>query len=301
MPSRKKKPTPSHDSNRQSCPVPQGILIAVGGHENKGEAPEKGSNQDQNRNFVPDGILTRFVEELSGNDPLIVVIPTASSVPEEAAGDYHEVFGRLGVKRVETLDIRERGHANDEKALELINEAAGFWFTGGDQLRLTALLGGTQLLQRLKERYTFERIVIGGTSAGASAMSTPMIYEGRNDAGMRKGEIAITTGLQFMHDVAIDTHFIARGRIARMAQIIATNPTCLGLGLEEDTGVVVREGYKLEVIGSGLVTILEGNSCTATNIYDISPNTPFSIRDLVLHFLGAGEEYELPMPPELHL
>jgi cyanophycinase len=300
MPGRKKKTTDSHDSNRQSCPVPQGILIAVGGHENKGEEPEKGSNQYNNRNFVPDGILTRFVEELSGDNPLIAVIPTASSVPEEAAADYHEVFQRLGVKRVETLNIQERGDANHEDTLKLVNEAAGFWFTGGDQLRLTAILGGTQLLQRLKERYTYERIIIGGTSAGASAMSTPMIYEGRNDAGMRKGEIAITTGLQFMHDVAIDTHFIARGRIARMAQIIATNPSCMGLGLEEDTGVVVREGYKIEVIGSGLVTILEGNNCTATNIYDISPDTPFSIRDLVLHFLAAGEEYELPMPHELH-
>ncbi|TGE27360.1 cyanophycinase [Hymenobacter metallicola] len=301
MPGRKNKPTPSLDSTRQTCPIPQGILIAVGGHENKGEDPEKGSNQDQNRNFVPDGILTRFVEELAGNDPLVIVIPTASSVPKEAARDYHEVFGRLGVKRVETLDIQERADANHEDTLKLVNEAAGFWFTGGDQLRLTAILGGTQLLQRLKERYTYERIIIGGTSAGASAMSTPMIYEGRNDAGMRKGEIAITTGLQFMHDVAIDTHFIARGRIVRMAQIIATNPTCLGLGLEEDTGVVVSEGYKVEVIGSGLVTVLEGNNCTATNIYDISPNTPFSIRDLALHFLAAGEKYELPRPPELHL
>ncbi|MCB2376446.1 cyanophycinase [Hymenobacter sp. BT635] len=300
MPSRKKKTISSPDSHRQTCPIPKGTLIAVGGHENKGEAPEKGSNQANNRNFVPDGILTRFVEELTGNDPLIVVIPTASSVPEEAAHDYHEVFGRLGVSRVETLNIQDRTAANEENALKLVDEAAGFWFTGGDQLRLTAILGGTQLLQRLKERYTYEPIVIGGTSAGASAMSTPMIYEGRNDAGMRKGEIAITTGLQFLHDVAIDTHFIARGRIVRMAQIIATNPTCLGVGLEEDTAVVVREGYKLEVIGSGIVTILEGSSCTATNIYDITPETPFSIRDLVLHFLAAGEEYELPTPPEMH-
>ncbi|TGE12809.1 cyanophycinase [Hymenobacter elongatus] len=212
-----------------------------------GEEPEKGSNQDQNRNFVPDGILTRFVEELAGNDPLVVVIPTASSVPDKAAGDYLAVFGRLGVKRIKILDVQERADANHEDALRLVDEAAGFWFTGGDQLRLTALLGGT--------------------SAGATAMSTPMIYEGCNDAGMRKGEIAITTGLQFIHDVAIDTHFVAR---ARMAQIIATTPTCLGLGLEEDTAVIVREGYKVEVIGSGLVTILAGSSCTAPNIYQIN-------------------------------
>jgi len=299
MPTRKK--TVAKSAADTACPKPQGILIAVGGHENKGEKPERGSNQDRNLNFVTEGILQRFVEELVGTDPLIVVVATASAEPEEAARDYHEVFHRLGVKRVETLDVRERADTTRAEVLGLIEEAAGFWFTGGDQLRLTALLGGTQLLHRLKERYTHERIVLGGTSAGATAMSTPMIYEGRDDAGFRKGEIAITTGLQFMHDVAIDTHFIARGRIARMAQIIATNPTCLGLGIEEDTAVIVREGYHIEVIGSGLVTVLESNDATATNIYDISPETPFSIRNLRLHLLGAGEEYDLPTPPALHL
>jgi cyanophycinase len=300
MPTRKKKVAASTSHSHDGCPPPRGILVIVGGHENKGEEPEKGSNQDKNLNFVTEGILKRFVDELAGDDPLVLVIPTASSEPEEAARDYHEVFSRLGVKRVRTLDLRERADANAESSLQLIEEAAGLWFTGGDQLRLTALLGGTHLLERLKERYTHERIVLGGTSAGATAMSTPMIYEGRNDAGFRKGEIAITTGLQFLHDVAIDTHFIARGRIARMAQIIATNPGCLGLGIEEDTAVVVSDGQHLEVIGSGLVTVLEGAECTTTNIYDITPETPFSIRGLRLHLLSAGEQYDLPTPPALH-
>jgi cyanophycinase len=300
MLTRKKTAPAAKSASPTECPPPRGLLVVVGGHENKGEVPEKGSNQDKNQNFTTTGILQRFVNELSGANPLIVVIPTASQEPDEAARDYHEVFGSLGVSRVETLDIRERADANSERALQLLEDAAGFWFTGGDQLRLTSLLGGTALLQRLKERYTHDPIVIGGTSAGATAMSTPMIYEGRNDAGFRKGEIAITTGLQFLHDVAIDTHFIARGRIARMAQIIATNPGCLGLGIEEDTGVVVRDGRHLEVIGSGLVTVLEGNDCTATNIYDIAPETPFSIRDLRMHLLSAGQEYDLPMPPALH-
>jgi cyanophycinase len=298
MPKSKKKS--SEESAAFTCPPPQGVLVIVGGHENKGEEPEPGSNQSNNKNFVTTSILQRFTEELTGDDPLIVVIPTASQEPEESAADYHEVFHSLGIKRVRTLDIRNREDANQAASVKLIEEAAGIWFTGGDQLRLTAILGGTLLLQRLKERYTHEPLVLGGTSAGATAMSTPMIYEGRNDAGFRKGEIAITTGLQFMHDVAIDTHFIARGRIARMAQIIATNPTCLGLGIEEDTAVVVREGFHLEVIGSGLVTILEGSECTATNIYDIKPETPFSIRGLRLHLLSAGEQYDLPMPPVLH-
>jgi cyanophycinase len=277
------------------------VLLAVGGHENKGEAPERGSNQDQNSNFTPESILKRFCEELHGDNPLVLVLPIASTEPEEAAQDYLKVFAELGIKRVQVLDVRIREDANSEATLDLINEATGFYFTGGDQLRLTGLLGGTKMLLRLKERYTYDDILIGGTSAGAAALSTPMIYQGLNDAGFRKGEISITTGLQFMHDVAIDTHFIARGRIARMAQIIATNPTCIGIGLEEDTAVLVRDGYDMEVLGSGLVTILEGGECTGNTIFEISPDTPFTIRNLRLHFLSAGETYRLPIPPELHL
>ena len=288
-------------AHRHTCPTPKGILLAVGGHENKGEAPEKGSNQAENRNFAAESILKRFSEELRGDDPLVLVLPIASSEPKEAAEDYLKIFTELGIKRVQVLDIREREEANSQDTLDLINEATGFWFTGGDQLRLTALLGGTKLLLRLKERYTYDDVLIAGTSAGAAALSTPMIYQGLNDAGFRKGEISLTTGLQFMHDVAIDTHFIARGRIARMAQIIATNPTCLGIGLEEDTAVLVRNGYDLEVVGSGLVTVLEGTDSTRNNIFEISPDTPFTIRDLRLHFLSAGGRYQLPIPPELHL
>ncbi|GGE99656.1 cyanophycinase [Hymenobacter cavernae] len=273
----------------------------MGGHENKGETPERGSNQDKNNSFAPESILRRFCDELVGEQPLIVVIPTASGVPDESAADYHEAFGRLCQGRVETMDIRNRADTLRPEYLELVERAAGFWFTGGDQLRLTGILGGSHILHRLKERYAYERIIVGGTSAGATAMSTPMIYEGTNNAGFRKGEIAITTGLQFLRDVAIDTHFIARGRIVRMAQILATNLSCVGLGLEEDTAVVVHDGRELEVIGSGLVTILETQEDTCTNIYDIAPQTPFFIRDLRVHFLSAGERYMLPTTPELHL
>jgi len=286
--------------SESKCPQPKGVLIAVGGHENKGEKAERGSNQDQNNSFAPDSILKRFCQELRGEDPLIVVVPTASSVPEESAADYQRVFAELGCKRIEVLDVRSRADTLRPDYLELVEQAKGFYFTGGDQLRLTSIFGGTTILQRLKERYTHERVVIGGTSAGATALSTPMIYEGTNNAGFRKGEIAITTGLQFLRDVAIDTHFIARGRIVRMAQILATNLSCVGLGLEEDTAIVVHDGREVEVIGSGLVTVLETREDTTTNIYDVAPDTPFLIRDLRLHFLSAGERYLLPTTPGLH-
>jgi cyanophycinase len=168
-------------------------------------------------------------------------------------------------------------------------------FTGGDQLRLTSILGGTKGLKRMYDRYVQEPIVIAGTSAGAAAMSTPMIYQGRNDAGFLKDEIHITTGLQFLRDVAIDTHFVARGRIVRMSQIIATNPGCLGLGLEEDTAVLVTKGNELEVIGNGLVVIVDGHQCSGNTIAVVKPGEVFSIRDLRVHLLSKGQTYSLAL------
>jgi cyanophycinase len=212
-----------------STQTPKGRLLAIGGHEQREAAEENSSQADKSADFI----LQRFVDELAGQRT-VVVIPTAS---EEA----------------EVLNIQSRDQANSPEAIEVISRADGVMLTGGDQLRLTALLGGTQLLARLSERYLHEPIIIAGTSAGAAAMSTPMIYQGRNDAGFLKDEIHITTGLQLLRDVAIDTHFIKRGRIVRMAQIIATNPGCIGLGLEEDTAVLVTKGRELEVIGNGMV------------------------------------------------
>jgi len=283
------------EPNEAVCPPPRGILIAIGGHEDKSPAP----GTDPEAEYAPDTILRRFVSELRGKKNILIV-PIASEEPDAAAKDYIDVFKAQEVGRIEVFDLQSREQAQGEEALRQLEEADGFMFTGGDQLRLTALLGGTPWLRRLKERYTAEEIVIAGTSAGAAAMSTPMIYQGRDNQGMMKDEIHVTTGLQFMHDVAIDTHFVARGRIIRMAQIIATNPGCIGLGLEEDTGVVVRKGNELEVIGSGVVTIVDGHDCTDTNIHRIKPGEPITIRDLRVHILSSGECYTLPVQEDLH-
>lgn len=293
MPPRKPK-TPAPNEVATTCKPPKGVLIAIGGHEDK--TPRPGT--DPEANSAPDSILRRFVDEVKGSKN-ILVLPVASEEPEEAAKDYVDLFSSLGAGRVDVLDLQSREQGHEEKALRQMEEADGFMFTGGDQLRLTALLGGTPWLKRLKERFTHEEIVIAGTSAGAAAMSTPMIYQGRDNQGMLKDEIHITTGLQFMHDVAIDTHFVARGRIIRMAQIIATNPCCIGLGLEEDTAVVVREGRELEVIGNGVVTVVDGQDCTDTNIHRIPAGEPFSIRDLKVHILSCGERYTLPIQENL--
>ena len=281
---------PTRTSTNAASPLmPRGVLIAIGGHEDK--TADAHGDSDTTSNVI----LRRFIEEIKLDGPVLVV-PIASEHPEEAAADYLTVFEALGVRRVEVLDVRQRSQADSEHNMRLLNEAAGLMFTGGDQLRLTALLGGTRWLRRLKERYWQEEFVLAGTSAGAAAMSTPMIYQGRNNGGMRKGEIQVTIGLQFLPAVAIDTHFVRRGRIVRMAQIIAANPGCLGLGLEEDTGLVIREGRELEVIGSGVVTVVQGQESTETNLHRIRSGEPFTIRNLDLHILSCGERFTLPDP-----
>ncbi|TGE10076.1 cyanophycinase [Hymenobacter fodinae] len=296
MPTAKKHAAKS--PRQASCPHPEGILIPIGGHERKEQLSQSESSKDPD--VAPTLILQRVVDELKGKGP-IVVIPTASEEAEQAGQEYIEIFRELGAEHVEVLNIQDRNQANDEELISVLRKAGGVMFTGGDQLRLTALLGGTLVQRIIQERYTFERFLIAGTSAGATAMSTPMIYQGRNDAGMLKDEIHITTGLEFLRDVAIDTHFVARGRIVRMAQIIATNPACIGLGLEENTGVVITQGRELEVIGDGMVVVVDGMTCSSTNIHEVEPGMPFTIRDLRVHMLARGERYTLPIIEQIHI
>jgi cyanophycinase len=286
-------------ARRTELPVPKGKLLAIGGKESK-TAEEETELQEQNVDFIAAQILQRFVDELKGSNPLIVVIPTASTEPEEAAKDYVRLFEKLDQKNIEVLNIKGRTDAFDPDNIKLIERAAGIIFTGGDQLRLTAILGGTPILQLMKQRYTYDDIIVAGTSAGATAMSTPMIYEGETQGGMLKGDVRITTGLEFMKNVAIDTHFIARGRIVRMAQAIATNPGCIGIGIEEDTAILVTNGNQVEVVGTGLVTVVDGTGISKSTIHEIKTGQPFTVCDLKVHLAADKEKFEIPFYETLH-
>lgn len=296
----KKKVSDRH-KNHQEAPVPKGCLLAIGGREDKGKK-ELSEEQSKSTDFESEEILKYFVTALKGKEPMVVVLPTASNEPDEISKDYIEVFHKLGIKKVEVLDIRTRMDARKPEFMDMIERAAGIMITGGDQLRLTALLGGSPVLQLMKERYTYdENFIIAGTSAGATAMSTPMIFEGETQGGYIKGDVRITTGLEFLKNVAIDTHFIQRGRIIRVSQCIVTNPGCIGIGLEEDTAICVTKGSEIKVLGTGLVTIVDGLGITATNIYDIETGQPFSVRDMKVHLLAEGDTYTLPTYDQLHI
>jgi cyanophycinase len=292
-----KKEKPAH---RPECPTPKGKLLAIGGSENKGSGPKQGSNQENNTNFSQFAVLERFCKELKGENPMVIILPIASSEPKEMAKTYQEAFEKLGVRNVRVLDARSRSEVDSPENLRLIEQAEGFMLTGGDQLQITSILGGTQLMEILKERYTYEPIIIAGTSAGATALSTPMIYSAKTEGGFLKGDVYITTGLEFMHDVAVDTHFIARGRLYRMTQMILTNPQCIGIGLEEDTAILFTEGKQLEVIGSGLITIVSGKGISHTNIHEIEAGVPITVRGLQIDLLGQGDTYTLPIHDQRH-
>ncbi|WP_129713583.1 cyanophycinase [Pedobacter sp. SYP-B3415] len=281
-----------------SCPQPNGVLLIVGGHEDKTGAPEK---KVQKANYKPLEVLKTFLELTGKDKPVIEVITSASSEGQESFADYEKAFRELGLANIGHIHHNNRGEAKDSGLADRIREADGVFFSGGDQLKLTSLYGGTPMLYTLKQRYIYDKVVIGGTSAGAMAMSTPMIFAGNAEAQQLVGEIKITTGLEFLKEVCIDTHFVDRGRFIRMAQVVATNPTCIGLGIEEDTALLVRQGDELEVVGSGTVVIIEGFGISDSNILDFGTGKTISIQDLNVKLLGRGDRYMIPRvnPPHL--
>lgn len=270
---------------------PKGILISIGGNVDKGTADESEYEKINKLNFFEDGILRRILSEMKGTDSVVEVITTASEIPEEVGQNYVEAFARLGCNSVGVIHIKNREDALQQTYIDRINAADGVMFTGGNQLRLTMIFGGTEFLRVLTERYNNEAFVIAGTSAGAMAMSNTMIYEGASHEALLKGKVKITTGLAFIKDVIIDSHFVKRGRFGRLAQAVSSNPGCIGIGLGEDTGVLVRNGNELEAIGSGLVLLFDGHEIRHSNIADIEDGMPISIEHLVVHVLAQPNHY----------
>jgi cyanophycinase len=270
---------------------PKGKLIAVGGAEDKGTDLETGEIHRNNLNFFELGILRRIMEEAGGNSARIEVVTTASMIPMEVGNNYLNAFGKIGCENIGVMHIRNRADAANEEYIERIRKCDAIMFSGGNQLRLTATFGGTEFLRILLDRFQHEPFVVAGTSAGAMAMSNTMIYEGNATRAHLKGEVKITTGLGFIDDVIIDSHFEKRGRFGRLAQAIATNPSCIGLGLGEDTGMLVTDGNKMEAIGSGLVIIIDGHEIQHCNVADIPEGNPISIENMKVHFCEKGNGY----------
>ena len=276
--------------------VPKGKLLIIGG------AVDLGSSLNYNENishphyvkFFEQGILKRIISESAkAENSVVEVITTASKIPEIVAEEYINSFKQLQVNNVNVMDIRSRTDAMIPEYLERIAKADVVMFTGGYQLRLSSIFGGTPFLQLLKKRYQEEDFLIAGTSAGAAAASTNMIYRGSSSEALIKGEVQITAGLGFIDSVIVDTHFVQRGRIGRLFYAVASNPGMLGIGLGEDAGLLITEGNCLEAIGSGLTILVDGRFISETSIYEVEIGSPVSIGGLKVHVMSIFDKYDL--------
>jgi cyanophycinase len=275
---------------------PKGTLIIIGGAVDKGSFTEKNFDKDvkNNLNFFEEGIMKRILtESKKGKDSVIEVITTASKIPNEVGPEYARAFQFLGAENVSTLNIEKREEANSDEFVARLAKADVVMFTGGDQLRLSTILGGTKFHDLMIEKYQNDHFVIAGSSAGAAAASSTMIYQGSSSEALLKGEIKITQGLGFIDDVIIDTHFVHRGRIGRLFQAVVSNPRVLGIGLGEDTGLLIKNGTQMEAIGSGLVILVDGRNIKDTNITQIEMGAPISIENLVVHVMSMHDHYDL--------
>ncbi|MGI5921512.1 MAG: cyanophycinase [Syntrophomonadaceae bacterium] len=258
------------------------------GHDRKGDLVIIGGAEDK---YGDTRILEEVVEIVGGEDARIAILTTATQYPEEVGQEYRDVFLRLGVKDVDILNINSRDEANREDNVRKVREATGLFFTGGDQLRITSILGGTRVYEALLDALNSGTAVIG-TSAGASVMSSTMIVEGNSNDAARKCTLKMAPGLRLLEGVIIDQHFDQRGRLGRLLCGVAENPGILGIGIDEDTAIRVFPEEYFEVIGNNAVTIIDGKSIQSSNVSESKPDEILAITNASLHVLSSGYGFD---------
>ncbi len=261
---------------RPKLTMAKGTLIIIGGHEDR----------------EGDAVILRAVAERAKRGKLVVAT-LATSEPEETFQEYHRAFTALGVKQIVHLDVPGREDLLRNPRLELMEGASVVFFTGGGQLRITTQFGGTQLCEQIQEFYR-QGGTIAGTSAGASVMSDTMLVSGEADSSHRVGaNLMMAPGLGYIKDVIIDQHFAERGRIGRLLGAVAQNPRFLGVGLDENTAIIVEKENRVRVLGEGAVYIVDGRQVTCTNMDDDNEDRTLSIFNVRLHVLSQGDEFDL--------
>jgi cyanophycinase len=267
----------------------KGTLIPIGGNEDKGII----KSEIYTLEYITNGILARVVKESGGNAAHIVVIPTASSIPDEVIDNYQSAFATLGCSNVYIVDIRQREQSELPSYIDLIKKADCVMFSGGDQSKITKIIGGTTIHKILLDRLQNDQIVIAGTSAGAMCMSDEMITGGSSSESFYKGAVGMDKGMGFISNVIIDSHFIRRGRFGRLAEAVAYFPHLIGVGLSEDTGLVIKDCNHFEVIGSGMIIIFDPNNLKHNNIDILEEGTPITLTNLTTHVLANGDQFDI--------
>jgi cyanophycinase len=261
-----------------STVVPKGLVVAVGGNEDK--------EHDLS-------VLRRIVALIKNRSILIEVITTASEMPEKTGKMYQRTFDKIGNTTVGFMHIRTREQAEEQQYIQRLKNSHIIFFAGGDQLRITSTLGGTAFLTTIVNKYYTEDCIVAGTSAGATAMSQTMIYDGESSEALVKGSVKVTAGIGLIQNVVIDSHFIKRGRFSRLMEIVTSNPGHIGIGLGEDTGIIIRKGYLIEAIGNGLVVVFDGKRIRFSNISSIKNGEAIAVENMHVHTLVNGYGYDL--------
>lgn len=267
----------------------KGTLIPIGGNEDKGNEESESTTLE----YIQEGILSRVVQESGGENASIVIIPTASSIPVEVSEIYLEAFDKLGCTSLHIMDIRKKEDAEKPEYIKLMREADCVMFSGGDQSNIAKYIGGTLLDELITEKYKQEDFVIAGTSAGAMCMSENMIAGGGYNEILVKGAVKMRKGMGFIPDLIIDSHFIQRRRFGRLAEAVAKYPTRIGIGLAEDTGLVIKDGHECEVIGSGMMILFDPRDMIYNDEALIEEGEPITMTNLKTHILATGNRFDI--------
>lgn len=254
----------------------RGWIVPIGGGEDKEHDPR---------------ILKRFVHVCGGGEADIVVIPTASRL-EDTGARYEKIFGELGAARVTALNFATRADGEREDWLERIAYATGIFFTGGNQLRLSTILGGTRAAKMIRQTNA-AGVAVGGTSAGASILSEHMIAFGSEGASPRASSVRLAPGLGLTNRFIIDQHFRQRDRLGRLTAALAYNPFAVGIGLDEDTAAFIAPDNTLEVEGSGAITVVDASSMSYSSMSEIDQNDAVCMLGLTVHILTKGASFNL--------
>ena len=265
----------------------KGTLIPVGGSEDKGD------HENGLLTFIEKGILSHVLRESGGSNARVVVIPTASKIPEEVGQNYIDAFAKLGCYNIEVINITDKKLSEDPAVLKSVAAADCVMFSGGNQSRIPLKIANTSLHKLLIERYTNEKFVIAGTSAGAMAMAGRMIAGGSSSEALQKGAVKMRSGLGLIPELIVDTHFVRRGRFGRLAEAVACYPSLLGVGIAEDTGIIIKNGREFTVIGSGMVVVMDPSGLTHNTHKLLKNGTPMSLSNLTVHILANGDHFIL--------
>src|SRR5690606_38807321 len=250
-----------------------GHLLVIGGAEDK---------------YNERRILKKFLNLAGGENAEVLIVPVASDFPEFAADVYTQAFRNLGVANPRVLRATSRQDVFQADPEELLNGVTGVFITGGDQMRLVSLLGGTKFAEKLRKLVRETEIVLAGTSAGAAGMSTSMIVRGESTSHPQKGGVKLSPGLGFLKNIIIDQHFTERGRISRLITAVSYNPYNLGIGIDENTAIILDGKGVLKVFGQGSATIVDGSRISYNEIAEVSENETFSVCGIQMHILRDG-------------